>query len=119
MLGRNAFLGLAAQGVEIADILRYSSAVRTLAVNQSQSNGRFIQILEAYQISGFSASVVVEDQIIFIADKLIGAVLNRRLIALLMHGFLVQLNISPVPSFESAPVVEASVEIGRDVIAVI
>src|SRR6478752_7214385 len=44
--GRNVLLGLTADCVEIADILRDHSAVRALAMHQTQPDRSFVHILE-------------------------------------------------------------------------
>ena len=99
VFGRYAFLCLSANGIEITDVLRDLSLVSSFAVNQGEPDRRVIDILQADQIGGFAAPVIIEYEIEFTLELIVCPVLNRRLIPVPVHRLLVERYPVPAPAF--------------------
>jgi hypothetical protein len=64
VLRDNALLGLAADCIEVSNVLRDTTIMSALAVDKAQADRAVIDVLQAYKIGGFAASVIIEDEVI-------------------------------------------------------
>src|SRR5687768_13525698 len=119
MFDGDRLLRLTAHGVEIADIRRDPPLMRALAMDEAEQDSFIVHLLQANEIGGLAAAIVVEDQVIVVADRFEGAVLDGLAVASLVHRFAVKRNAGPVPGFDPRAWIFPSLQVGRNMIAIV